>query len=394
MAANLMTTMFDVAVVGSGPAGATAARALAGRGLRVALLERETLPRYKTCGGGLVARAFELLPTEVHGVVERNCEGAELHLLDRDLHFRAARPRPHPRPAPLIAMTMRDRLDQTLATAAVAAGAELRAPCRVTGLHPEGAGIRLDTDREPVTASFVIAADGAQSDVARLAGWSDGRHLIPALEYEVEVDRDTFDRFAGAPRFDVGLVPYGYAWVFPKAAHLSVGVLTAHRGAINLHRHLEEYLRGIGLFPRSTQRHGFVIPVRPRAGLLARGRVLLTGDAAGLADPVTAEGISPAAQSGRLAAEAIHRAWETGLDPRQVRAAYAALLQPMLADLRVGRWLARVLYDHPRARAWIFRQIGQRLVDAITEVFLGARTYRGSLTGLALAFPRRVKTRS
>ena len=145
-----MTTMFDVAVVGSGPAGATAARALAGRGLRVALLERETLPRYKTCGGGLVARAFELLPTEVHGVVERNCEGAELHLLDRDLHFRAARPRPHPRPAPLIAMTMRDRLDQTLATAAVAAGAELRAPCRVTGLHPEGAGTKLEMREEGV----------------------------------------------------------------------------------------------------------------------------------------------------------------------------------------------------------------------------------------------------
>ncbi|HYL21671.1 MAG TPA: geranylgeranyl reductase family protein, partial [Gemmatimonadales bacterium] len=353
-------------------------------------LEREALPRYKTCGGGLVARAFELLPQEVRGVIERRCEVAELHLLDRDLHFRAVRS------APFISMTMRERLDQLLATAAVASGAELRAPCRVTGLHPEREGIRLDTDRGAVTASFVIAADGARSDVARLAGWTDERHLIPALEYEVQVDPVTFDRFAGAPRFDVGLVPYGYAWVFPKAAHLSVGVLTAHRGPINLHRHLEDYLRVIGLVPRSMQRHGFVIPVRPRAGPLARGRVLLTGDAAGLADPLTAEGISLAARSGRLAAEAIHGVWEAGppRDPRRVGAAYAALLRPMLADLRVGRWLARLLYDHPRARAWIFRRIGQRLVEAITDVFLGGRTYRGSLTGLALALTRRVSTRS
>src|SRR4029077_12354051 len=141
MAANLTTTMFDVAVVGSGPAGATAARSLAGRGLKVALLEREALPRYKTCGGGLVARAFDILPPEVRGVVEHHCEIAELHLLDRDMHFRAVRT-----PA-FISMTMRDRLDHTLATAAVASGAELRAPCQVTGLRPERAGIRLDTDR-------------------------------------------------------------------------------------------------------------------------------------------------------------------------------------------------------------------------------------------------------
>jgi len=380
--------MFDVAVVGSGPAGATAARSLAGRGLKVALLEREALPRYKTCGGGLVARAFDILPPEVRGVVEHHCEIAELHLLDRDMHFRAVRT-----PA-FISMTMRDRLDHTLATAAVASGAELRAPCQVTGLRPERAGIRLDTDRGVVSASFVIAADGAGSDVARLAGWTDGRHLIPALEYEVQVDRATLDRFAGAPRFDVGLVPYGYAWVFPKAAHLSVGVLTAHRGSINLHRHLEDYLRAIGLVPRSMRRHGFVIPVRPRAGPLARGRVLLTGDAAGLADPLTAEGISLAARSGWFAAEAIHGAWAAGLDPRRVGAAYTRLLRPMLADLRVGRWLARLLYDHPRARAWIFRRRGQRLVEAITDVFLGVRTYRGSLTGLALAFARRASTRS
>lgn len=380
--------MFDVAVVGSGPAGTTAARDLAARGLKVALLEREPLPRYKTCGGGLVARAFDLLPPEVRGVVERRCEIAELHLLDRDMHFRATRT-----PA-FISMTMRDRLDHTLATAAVASGAELRAPCRVTGLHPERAGIRLDTDRGVVSASFVIAADGAGSDVARLAGWTDGRHQIPALEYEVQVDRATLDRFAGAPRFDVGLVPFGYAWVFPKAAHLSVGVLTAHRGRINLHRHLEEYLRAIRLVPRSMQRHGFVIPVRPRAGPLARGRVLLTGDAAGLADPLTAEGISPAVRSGRLAARAIHEGWETGSDPAVVSETYVTLLRPMLADLRVGRWLARLLYDHPRARAWIFRRTGQRLVEAITDVFLGVRTYRGSLTGLTLALARRASTRS
>jgi len=242
-----------------------------------------------------------------------------------------------------------------------------------------------------VTAAFVIAADGATGELARLAGWGDGRHLIPALEYEVHVDDATLDRFARVPRFDVGVVPCGYAWVFPKTAHLSVGVLTTRRGAINLHRWLEQYLRVIGIAPRSMERHGFVIPVRPRAGPLARQRMLLVGDAAGLADPVTAEGISLAARSGELAAEAIVA---SQLDPPRARAAYRAALRPILAELRVARMLARLLYEHPRARCWMFRRVGQRLVEAITDVFMGARTYRGSVPALFAALALRPSTRS
>lgn len=377
--------MFDVAVVGSGPAGTTAALALAQRGVSVVLLERHALPRYKTCGGGLVGRAFDLLPGDVQRVVERPGTEAELNLLDAGLQYRAARERP------IVSMTMRDRLDQVLACAAVQAGATLRAPCAVTGVMFERRHVRLDTDAEPVSAAFVIAADGATGDVARLAGWDDGRHLIPALEYEVSVDDVTFERFAARPRFDVGVPPHGYGWVFPKAAHLSVGVLTTHRGAINLHRHLESYLRTIGLVPRATERHGFVIPVRPRAGALARERMLLVGDAAGLADPVTGEGISLAAGSGRLAAEAIVAG---ELDPARVRRSYQKALRPLLAELRIGRALARLLYDFPRVRGWLFPRMGQPFVEAMTDVFMGVRSYRRSLVGFTRAFAVGASSRS
>src|SRR6266550_3001784 len=276
MGGNLTVMMFDVAVVGAGPAGATAALALSRRGLSVVLLERDALPRYKTCGGGLVGRALALLPPEVERVLERRCGQADLHLLDVNQRYRATRDPPS---APIVATTMRERLDHVLASAAAGAGAALRAPCVVTGVTLEPRHVRLDTNTGPVTAAFVIAADGATGEVARLAGWGDGRHLIPALEYEARVDDATLDRFARVPRFDVGTVPYGYAWVFPKTAHLSVGVLTTHRGAINLHGQLEQYLRVIGLVPQSLERHGFVIPVRPRAGPAARARRLPRGAA-------------------------------------------------------------------------------------------------------------------
>jgi geranylgeranyl reductase family protein len=372
--------MFDVAVVGSGPAGATAALVLAGRGLKVVVLEKAPLPRYKTCGGGLVGRAVELFPAEVQDVVERRCYTAELHVLEDDCHFTARRP------TPIVSMAMRDRLDFLLTARAAAAGAELRSPCRVTDVRVESRHVRLDTDAGPVTAAFVVAADGATSDVARQAGWRDGRHLIPALEHELRVEDAALERWARAPRFDVGIVPYGYCWVFPKAAHLSVGVLSTRRGGVDLHGHLAQYLRLLDITPRSVERHGFVIPVRPRAGPFARDRVLLVGDAAGFADPVTAEGISLAARSGRLAAEAIIRG---ELDEARTRVGYQAALAPLLGELRLARVLARLLYDHPRARRWLFRRAGQRLVEAITDVFRGSRTYRGALADLVPALALR-----
>src|SRR2546425_12327052 len=88
MGGNLMINMFDVAVVGAGPAGATAALTLARRGLKVALLEKAALPRYKTCGGGLVGRAPALLPRDIEEVLERRWGQGGLLPLDADHHYR------------------------------------------------------------------------------------------------------------------------------------------------------------------------------------------------------------------------------------------------------------------------------------------------------------------
>jgi geranylgeranyl reductase family protein len=366
-------TVHDVAVVGAGPAGACAARTLAEAGARVVLLEKHDLPRYKTCGGGVVERALHALPAHVRAAieaeaVERPCHAAEIDMGEDGLRFRARRERP------LISMVMRDRFDAVLVDAAGRAGAEVRPRSAVRGVAADPDRVRLTTTDGEVVARFVVAADGATSETARLCGWSPPPASAPALEAEVRVSGADFTRLAGAARFDFGAATAGYGWVFPKRDHLSIGVCTMRKG-VNLNVSLGRYLQALGLGrPEHIERHGFFITLGPRAEGAVRGRVLLAGDAAGVADPVTGEGISAAIESGTLAARAI-----LGGDPASLAVRYERALAPLRREARIGRVLARLLYERPYVRRFVFRRHGQTLTEAMTAVLMGDRTYSGFL---------------
>lgn len=368
----LPATAFDVAVVGAGPAGCVAAIQLARSGVRVALVDKAKLPRYKACGGGVVGRARRLLPVDIAPVVVRECRHAEINVLDQNLHIVCERERP------IVSMTMRGELDHFLARAAAEAGATLLAPVEIRGFRADRVCV-LETADGNLTASLVVAADGATGFVSRAAGWPACHASIPALECEVPVDAATFRRFALTARFDYGVIPHGYAWVFPKQSHLSVGVLSTRRGPVGLQAHLERYLAQLDIAAAGeVARHGYVIPVRPVARTFVKNRTLLVGDAAGLVEPVAAEGISFAVLSGRLAADAIVQG---GLDEPRVRDLYhASLRSNILSELAAARLLAKVLYDWTYLRRWAFKINGRLLAEGVTDVYLGERTYRGSLS--------------
>ncbi len=362
---------YDVVVVGTGPAGSTAAYHLARAGVRVALVERETLPRHKTCGGGLVPRAIRWLPADIAPVVEHECRAVAVGLHPQDWSFVCRRA------DPIIRMTRRAPLDQLLARAAVDAGAELLAPWKAGAVVRQSGQVRLETDRGPLDASAVIAADGATGAVSGAAGWAAGRRAAPALEIEAYVDSATLARFGECARVDFGISRRGYAWVFPKTDHLSIGVLSTARGKVALGAAIEAYLHHLGIVPRGTVRHGYVIPLRPERPPFTRGRVMVVGDAAGLADPLTAEGISYAALSGRLAAQALI---DAQLDAARAGPAYdAALRRHVLPDLRAARILARVVYGPVPLQAVAYRVLGRALANAITDVAFGEGSYARSL---------------
>lgn len=369
---NTGTPRYDVVVVGAGPAGAAAAYSLANAGLRVAVVEKERIPRYKTCGGGLVGRARNLIPFDINSATERQFHSVSVNLLDADLRFTATRS------GFVITTVMRDKFDALMVEHAVDAGAELVSPAKVTAIDTGGDDLTIYTTDHTFKARFVVGADGATGVVARLGGWERHNVAVPALEHELEVPPSVFEEQCRTCRFDFGIVPNGYAWAFPKSHHLSVGVLSPRRGRSALRNSLDEYLDRIGIreFER-VKRTGFLIPLKPRPGPMARNRALLVGDAAGLADPLTAEGLSSAIRSGQLAAEALISCFG---DPERVGSAYdAALEQHILRELKVARLLMlfiKPLFYMPRLRTRFFGRFGQNFVEAIAEIFMGQSTYR------------------
>jgi geranylgeranyl reductase family protein len=363
-----ISRIFDVAVVGAGPAGSAAAHALSRGGARVCVIERARLPRYKTCGGGLVRRAVRQIPFELGSAVELECRQADLRFLRSGLHYRITED------VPLIHMTMRAALDHRLLLQAVDEGAEVLSPCTVEGLQQEPETVKVRTDRGSVAARFVLGCDGAGSTVARHFGPAERIPMLPACECEVYVGANTLDRFRDSARFDFELLSAGYAWVFPKRDHLSVGILRVRAGPLGCRRLIQGYLDRLRVGDiQRIERHGHVLPGRARAQV-ARGRVLLAGDAAGLVDPVLWEGISYARQSGRLAGEALLR---SGLHPEASAHAYCrAVEREILSELRIARWLGQLLYDYPRASGWLFRRRGTSLCEAMARIIAGEATYR------------------
>jgi flavin-dependent dehydrogenase len=238
----------------------------------------------------------------------------------------------------------------------------------------------LCTTRGNIHAKFVVGADGATGVVAKKAHLKDDRHLIPAVEYEIFLRDGEYQRFANSARFDFGIVTSGYAWMFPKKDHISVGMLTREPRKANLNHLVKAYLEVIKIKNvENVERHGYMIPVSSRKDGFVKHRILLVGDAAGFVDPITGEGISWAIQSGQIAARSVAEALSS---PKKAGNMYARTLEEhILPDLRWARVLSKLLYNSA-ARTRLFKVFGQRLVEMMTDVVMGEKTYRDVVMNL------------
>jgi geranylgeranyl reductase family protein len=358
---------YDVAIVGAGPAGSTAAYRLARSRARVLLIDKTRFPRDKPCGGGLTMRAVRQLPFSVEPVVEDRITRTRCR-------FRYGPKIERESSRVICLMTQRRRLDAFLVEQAVAAGAEFR-----DGVHVNvDSETELRVDGRPVEVAAVIGADGANGITARSLGLGGAIVNGVALEGNLPYEELPAGSWQGRLVLELGNVPGGYGWIFPKGDHVNFGVGGWGHEGPQLRRHLrilcEKY--GIELRQLSDVR-GHRLPMRRPATVLARGRALVIGDAAGALDPVSGDGIYEALVTARLAADYTVELLEgstTSLEP------YAAAVHRELDQLASAGWGAKIALDrYPRAVFALMRlPVTWRVIE---KLMLGEVAHPGEAHG-------------
>jgi geranylgeranyl reductase len=305
---------YDVAVVGGGPAGATAAADLAEAGRSVVLIDRDG--RIKPCGGAIPPRLLRDFDVPESLLVAR-ARGARIFSpSERSVDMGIENG--------FVGMVDRDTYDEWLRQRAVAAGAVRRTatferlerePDGGVVLHLRAPGAAAGTT-EPVRARAVVGADGANSGVAREAMPKAGRPPFVFAYHEIVRTPSVTPQGYDATRCDIhyrgDLSPDFYAWVFPHGETASIGTGSAHKG-FGLRPAVAALREVCGLADAETvRREGAPLPLRPMKCWDDGRAVLLAGDAAGVVAPASGEGIYYAMLSGRLAADAIDERLATG----------------------------------------------------------------------------------
>jgi len=349
-------SQYDVIVVGGGPAGSLTAWHLAKAGLRVLILEAKSFPRVKACGGGLQVRVMQAMPLDIAPVVRGTIHDVTLTFGLRGAHTRHYA-------EPLVHTVLRSEFDEHLVRMAQTAGAVLRERICVRNYNAGADGrVTVQTDQGQFTADCLVGADGANSVVRAELNSRETYFWQTALYAEVPehlIDPKAIDRQRMC--LDWGTLPSGYAWAFPKDGFVNVGAGGPTRLARELRPYILRFLEANRLVrPEALAQIRFTghqLPTWTRRARLARGSVVLVGDAAGLVEPLTGEGIYFACESAAIAARAITRALKAGA--RDFTAYSGDLLSAVRGELLSARMLMRLSLMFPARMYALFRDNDQ-----------------------------------
>ncbi|MFW9832356.1 MAG: NAD(P)/FAD-dependent oxidoreductase [Candidatus Thorarchaeota archaeon] len=342
--------MYDLTVVGGGPAGATCARLAAKAGLDVVLLEKEHHPREKPCGGALGPRTIQNLDIDISPLVEQTFNTAVIHTPESILSLTSEQLIGH--------IVTRSEFDAYLLQKAENAGVEVIQDTEVVGIEQLRSAVRALVVGDSYKSHILVGADGVNGIIARELGirtkWAPEQIALciqatiqlSVGEVESVMMRNKIDNSPAIELF-FGIVPWGYAWCFPKrdGFNIGVGCRMDKQEALQKtwHRFVSRIREEKGIELDESSKISYRLPLGGKLDRLIGRRGMLVGDAAGLVSPLTGEGISYAIQSGILAAKIASETIETKA-PLHVKEYDNQLKKTVGRELADTRWLAGILH--------------------------------------------------
>ncbi|HKT82181.1 MAG TPA: NAD(P)/FAD-dependent oxidoreductase [Vicinamibacterales bacterium] len=372
------TPASDVAIIGAGPSGASAARLLALRGARVRIFDASH-PREKPCGGGVTARALELVGGAFDARSRASVAIHRARFAASAAEYGAPVPPPatvdFDRPTDLI-VTSRAHFDRELLRAACAAGAH-HLPLRIREITRRNGGFRLTgANGEQHHAAFVVGADGANSLVRRTL-------LAPFRRDQLSIATGFFAHGVTSNEIVIELTssPPGYYWSFPRVDHLAIGVCAQADAGISsaeLRAAARRWILESSLAPDANlEPYAWPIPSLSQTdfrGLTVAGEGwALLGDAAGLVDPITREGIFFALQSAHFLADAL-----SSPDRSDPARRYHDRIHDVIASELGEAARLKAAFFRPRFMRLLIRALARSagIRAVMTDLVAGQQTYR------------------
>jgi len=293
--------MYDLIIIGGGPSGSAAGRIAGKNGLKTLLIEKETFPRYKPCGGGLSEHAMSYLDFEIpESMIERDIFGARVH-------FKGQVVEQH-KDSRIAVLITRSIFDNYLLEKAGETGIEIKMGEKVLEYQEKNDYVKVFTDNNTYKAKFIIIAEGAQGKLKYQIRRKDKKdEYAISVVAEIEADNESIDKYIhNAIDLHFGRFKHGYGWIFPHGKYFSVGIGALAKHLPHSKKAMLDFLNENN-FHDDYKLHGHIIPTGGKKRRITSSRVVLSGDSAGFVDSFLGEGIAYAIRSGQIAAEVISK---------------------------------------------------------------------------------------
>lgn len=369
--------MYDVIIVGAGPAGSAAARAAAKLGLDTLVIEKENFPRYKPCGGALSERTISYLDFSIPShICERIITGARMHYNDNMIEVHKG--------YRIITLVTRSAFDHLMLQKALDAGAKVIMGKKVKGYQEKDDSVEISTIEGMYKSRYLIVASGCQDLLKKTIRGHDRNDQYGAcLVADVPEDDNKIDEhMRGIVDIHFGVIPTGYGWIFPHKGYYSVGIGCVASRLNHPKEIMTRFLRANG-FSGDYRLHGHLIPFEGIDRSLASQRVLLAGDSAGFVDAFTGEGIAYAVRSGQIASEVIAE----GLPQENISHEYKSRCNSDFGDeLRYALLFSKTVHSRPELFLRILTS-QEKFIDKYVEIIALKGTYKNYIKWLLPRIP-------